>query len=438
MARMALLRRILDFFLGERGPTDIVRTRSGDAVCFRLPNQRHNHERGTGWLAMALVFGVPFTFVSFLIVLFFPPEQRNSVGGLVFVAVILVIISAVIGKWRFVWHYELSLTPDILAVNCISSFRRQRLTTIALASVEQLTVVRQLRKSLLQAESVADAPRLILQDQDYDLLVRLAQVLAIENASLNPDRPALRVAVETPLGVQAERSAPPLNSKVVLSGHDTGITLDFHLAEDPRYHARRRAWRTFEAGIFILIGTLITFVACEMRAWRDMEIFLGVPFVVGLICLVTAASQSWATWQDTRADDDLRQLSIVGNLLIRTSRDHRKQVWYRDEIRAIVLEEKIEHFDIPSGGSTPGTFMLYCLHLVVELHNGDKAILTRRASPHPTDDYRPKAEMEWIATQLRQALFAAADAPTPTNEDEPLAHAIRTAASYAVKSEPET
>jgi hypothetical protein len=310
-----------------------------------------------------------------------------------------------------------------LAVDCISSFRRRRLTTVELASVEQLTVVRQLHKSFLQAETAGEAPRLLLRDQDHNVLVQLANLLALE-------QPGLRVAVESPLGVQPERSAAPLNSKIVLTAHDSGISLDFPLAEDPRYRARRRAWRTFEAGILLLIGTLIAYVFCVMGEWRELQPFLGFLFVVGLICLVGAASQSWATWQDTRADDELRQLSVVGTMLIHTSRDHRKQVWYRNEVRAITLEEKIEHFDIPNDGRTPGSFVLYCLLLIVELHNGDKAVLTRRASPHPTDDYRPKAELEWIATQLRQALFAAAAAPTPVNENESLAHAIRAAESY--------
>ncbi len=431
MVGMATSRRIVDFFLGERGPADIVRTRTEAGVFFRLPNQRHNREQWTAWLIIVLIFGVPVIFVSVFTVLIFPLEERNLVGPFLFVSVILVIISAITGKWRFVWHYEILLTSEVLAVDCISFLRRRRLTTIELASVQQLTVVRPPSKSFLQAETTGEAPRVLLRGLDHHVLTRLANLLSIE-------QPALRVAVESPVGVQPERRAAPLNSKIVLTAHDTGISLEFPVAEDPRYQARRRAWRTFEVGIFILMGTLIAFAVGRMFEWRGMPAgFLTVPFVVGLLCLAAASSQSWATWQDVRTDDELRQLSIVGNMLIRTSRDHRKRVWYRDEIRAITLEEKIERVDVPSEGGTPTIFTYHCLQLIVETHTGDKAILTRHAAPHPTDDYHPKAEMEWIATQLRQALFAAVDAPTVANQNEPLAHAIRPAESYAVKSEPD-
>jgi MFS family permease len=427
---MALSRRILDFCLGERGPADIVRTRSGEVVTFRLPNLRRNRRRWTGWFVIALIFGVPLIFVALVGAMIFPPETRSRVVPFFFIAVLLVSVSAILGKWRFAGHYEILLTPELLAIDCISSLRRRRLLTLELASVEQLTVVRQLRLSFLQAETAGQAPRVLLREHDHQVLVQLANLLALE-------QPALRVAFESPHGVRPERSAPPLNSRILLTAHDAGISLDFPLVEDPRHRGRRLAWRTFEAGIFILMGTLIAFAACAMGQWRELQPFLGLPFVVGLICLATAARQSWATWQDTRADDELRQLRVVGNILIRTSRDHRKQVWYRDEIRAIALEEKIERHEPPSEGGIAGNFVLYCLLLVVELHNGEKATLTRRASPHPTDDYRPKAELEWIATQLRQSLFANADEPTPATQNEPLAHAIRTADRHAVKSEPE-
>ena len=99
--------------------------------------------------------------------------------------------------------------------------------------------------------------------------------------------------------------------------------------------------------------------------------------------------------------------------MIRTSRDHRKQVWYRQEIRAVAIEDRTEtHESHSEGGSTTVT-ITYITQLVLELQSGEKPILTAHFTDDPKRDYRPRAELEWVATQLRQALFNTADVPAP-------------------------
>jgi hypothetical protein len=107
----------------------------------------------------------------------------------------------------------------------------------------------------------------------------------------------------------------------------------------------------------------------------------------------------------------VRQLSIADDLFICTASDLRKRIWYRQEIRTIALvEADVETTSTDENGSAH-TVISRVLRLVVELHNGEQVILLGISAG--LADYRPRAELEWIATMLRQALGTEAGALAP-------------------------
>lgn len=181
-------------------------------------------------------------------------------------------------------------------------------------------------------------------------------------------------------------TAAPACLNYVATRHADGVTVDISLPPDDRDVMRRRAWASFVIGISTLMGALVWFGlvsmlnrAMPMGAWT-------VVFFAGLAILVLAARISTATWTDSRADNDLRQLTVAGNMLICTARDHRKQIWHSDEVRTIVVQDQGEHLD-----------------LAIELRNGEKAILIRQ-SHRTSANSNACAELESIAALLRQAL----------------------------------
>lgn len=183
-------------------------------------------------------------------------------------------------------------------------------------------------------------------------------------------------------------------AKPVLSSNATGITIDFPLSDDDRDCARRHAWMFFQVGVFVLVGTVFGFAIFHRVGLAFYAWIVYFPFIGGLLLLIVAAHKGTQSWQTAHHDDDVRQLAVSGNLLVRTTRDHRKQVWYRDEIKAIQLDDRRPPI------------------LVVVLENGESAILAI------WDDGETN-EPERVASALRQALN------TPVKTQTDLSHAIQ-------------
>ena len=182
--------------------------------------------------------------------------------------------------------------------------------------------------------------------------------------------------------------AVPPNTEIVLTTSDSGFTLDFPLGEDAHMRQRRGAWQKAQLGIFLMMAAVLWFAACSYLQRSEWALSV-VPLVAGICLLIVSAQESCKAWQGAGVDSDLRQITVAGNLLVRTTRDHQKQVWYRDEIKAIDLEEAVE---------------MNSVMMFVRLHSGERqrlATLFRESSP--ADD-NPHGELEWIASLLRQAL----------------------------------
>lgn len=123
----------------------------------------------------------------------------------------------------------------------------------------------------------------------------------------------------------------------------------------------------------------------------------------------------------SRSADRLRQLSVVGDLLVRNAGDQRKQIWYQHEMRAIILEHEVATSTCEFLGKMPFTFQTFYLRVLLILHAGDSIELFTKTASDPLNDYDRHAELEWITTQLRLALF-----PSLTHsKDERIAHAIQ-------------
>ena len=398
---------LLRFLFGERGPSDIVVTRSEQGTHFRLPNQQADREARSSVLVVVLALGALGIFLVINGTLRYAEEQRDYWGMSLSVAGIVAFLAFFFFRLRINWHYELFLTLTDLRVFYVASGQRWRTAQIDLAAVRQFTVLRNGPKSSVQAEAIGDEPRLVLRESPHEVALRLAELLAKERASFDRLAPVMRVTIETPTaGAAKDRLEPPLNSKVKVTQHEAGVTFDFPLLDDARPRARRRAWRSYEVGIFLLMAALVWYALCQLRAWHHFQVLAVFAFGAGILFLMAASSQSWMAWRDNGADEALRQLAVIGNLLIRTARDHRKQIWYRQEIRAVELEDRVETHENHGEGSGSTVVTYYVLDLVLRLHNGDKALLTTWTNAYPLSDYRPKAEVEWVATVLRQTLLA--------------------------------
>ena len=194
---------------------------------------------------------------------------------------------------------------------------------------------------------------------------------------------------------------------------------DFPLPPDERALADRRAWSIFTIAIVLLVGSLIWFSACQVLQRQAFQGISLLFFVLGILGLIAAVTSSSSGRNLQNRDDDLRQLSVADSLLIRTARDHRKQVWYRQEIRAIEVEGKTSNTAQRSEG---GPSYLYTCHshLVLSLHGGERVILLGDGWGLPAQAFRSLEEMDWIAAVLWQALLP-----------KPPAHAIQNLAERA-------
>ena len=224
--------------------------------------------------------------------------------------------------------------------------------------------------------------------------------------------PAASAAVEV---VNSHQREPLIPAAITLTKHETGITLEFPMREDRRPILRALAWRQFHGGLFFLMVPILAYASCQFFGYRHSINYWTPVFVTGLFLLAAAANKSSVINQDAY-DDDLQQLSVLGNLLVRTSRDLHKQVWYQHEIRDIALMQ----------GARPKTANIASgdvgnLRLEVSLSNGDVVSLIPWNSDLSLVNSYPREELEWVATQLRLALFPTA----PQSSDDPHATAIR-------------
>src|SRR5262245_16461294 len=211
---MRFFRRIFGSLFGGRGPADIVPTRPPAGTTFRLPNQ---HPRWDAQATLYTVLAIVATYGIFLLVNSIAQdvfERGKQICLFVCVWFVILALFALAVRMRIDWHHELRLTPAELSVHYVASGQRFRTVCVNLAPVRQLTIVRKGKRSLLQAEAPGDSVSLILREQDHELLVRLAHLMADERAYLDPTLPAIRVAVETPGAIVAERVIPPLNTKI--------------------------------------------------------------------------------------------------------------------------------------------------------------------------------------------------------------------------------
>jgi hypothetical protein len=208
-----------------------------------------------------------------------------------------------------------------------------------------------------------------------------------------------REAVE----IGQEPLEPGLHPSVFVTRHEAGVTIDFPFSLAAHLKARRLAWRFFEVGILLLIGTVVCFAVCRMAGWSGIIPMLAVTFIAGIVALMAAASRMWSAWNDASANDFLCQLAVAGNLLIRSWGDERKQIWYRHEIRAIWVEDKLNSTVKESDGCNTSS-LTHAFQLVIELQSGGGIVLLADGSSLPAGAFRPKAELEWIASLLRQAL----------------------------------
>jgi hypothetical protein len=206
---------------------------------------------------------------------------------------------------------------------------------------------------------------------------------------------------------------------VIVTTTPASVTLDFPLSPDYRRLADARAWRIFTLAIIFLVGSLLWFSICHVLQWQSIKGLSILWFILGILGLIAAVTSTSSARLISDRDDDLRQLAVVDNLLVRTARDQRKRVWYRQEIRAITVEDVVIDGNWETATST--RYMTFrAVHLVLELNDGEKVLLLARVIADPAGQAGVRAEVEEFAAQLRRPLFAA-----PGVEKETASHAIQ-------------
>ncbi len=222
--------------------------------------------------------------------------------------------------------------------------------------------------------------------------------------------------------VKAHRVTAPIKTAITLTQHETGITFDFPMCDSVRSIESEEAWRIFQIGLFLVVGAVLAhaIIKSTIPGLMSHQI-VGVPFGAGLTILVIAANRASRLLREKDAqNDNPQQLSVAGNLLVRTSRDQQKQVWYENEIRDIVLTQSaLTGATDDAGGYT------YNFRLEVWLHNGEIVNLITWNSVVLNADDGPREELEWVTTQLRLALWPTATSAEPSPADDPHANAIR-------------
>jgi hypothetical protein len=419
--RMAnLFSRAFEILIGEAGPADMVVTRHDESTHFRMPNQcGQPRDVRIGWLVAALVGGPVLIYVVIAGTLAYEPEDRDLDGMYLFIAAIVGVMALIYCQWRKAWHHEILLRCDELQLMFVETFTgRSTLNVIKLEPIRQFTVIQHGLTGNLQAESATDDPVPILNGGEAEFLTHLAELLALERARLDPGAPVIPIAVEAPaIGVERERTVQPLHSRIALTRNERGITLDWPELPDPRQEQARKAWRSFQLAIALLVGALLAFMVLHALDFPDIAGICAIPFIGGLAALLAAASHGISAAKPFISPEANmpRQIAFAGNLLVRTGQDQSKQLWYKHEIAALAIEEEVETQESSSGENGQTTItQLQWLRLVVRLHNGEKFRLYAICAGYPVTDYRYKAEVEWIATQLRQALGAKENTETPT------------------------
>jgi len=378
---------LLRLMLGDPGPADVVVTRSADSVHFRLPNQR------CGWRMLMLILAAALLGVIVLALLFGTP----------FLALIL---AAAYLAWRFTWHYEVTLNAKHLSVDCVNSWARRMKCVIALAHIGQFAVIRHARTALLQAESGNDETETILVDRSADMLERLAHLLSEQHAELAGRTPPIRVAVESPLdSIRTDRLLPPLNTRIVLNWHISSIMLDFPappLVDPEPTSGRFRPLflLCLVIGVMMPLAMIAIMTASSLKQGENSAAVTFVT-VLSLIlfctCLLaTGFALRREFFRPTRhgAGCLLRRLIVTDDMLIRTMLNGGKQVWYRNEIERICVETE----------ATSIYGKLLWLRLVTKA--GEREDLLGAVEDRGAEDYRPRAELEWVATALQRALDA--------------------------------
>lgn len=399
------------FFFGERGPVDIAVTRAPEASHFRLPNQRPHSNAFTLPIAVPLAIAGYGMFLVVHGALRLPDESRGRWGVGLAIGGMVVAALAIMARMRVDWHYEITLNPGDLRVYCASSGQRWRTVKLDLAPVRSLEIRTDNGVSLLHAISADGTRSSLVKGADPGRIADLAQLLAAEYALLSPGLPPWVVLGD---GVdsfaRAVHAEQPPGSGIVLTRQETGVSLDFPQREQERARQSRHAWQTFEVGMIAFLAALIFFAVCRMNQAPEWLPIAGMLFIAGFVIVYMAGGQAVAAWQLPGSDDGLRQLSVADNLLIRTTRDHRKQVWYRQEIHAILVEPLRTPFPDPSSAAVVEVCQVY-----VELTSSEKIQLSDVM--YPWSEPSRHVEIEWIAHVLRQALFGAkpsASAPSTT------------------------
>ena len=399
----------------QRPPYDLVE--SFDTITYRLPRRPRGAIAVVG--AVLLVVGLlPLGFGSaFLGVMFWMarggPVQfllmaaLMSVVPLIFVALGLAILFA--GLHAIVGRDEVGISPgDVRGIMRAGPFRWTR--SVRRDRLRQFTVVRSATPPVaaglapgnefnLRAELEGGKSKILLRSYPHDVVLALAADLAMRCKTLpmdaadfveTPPKVVVREESDVPTDIR-ERDTQPPDSAAILERSEGYLRISLPPAG---------FWRGSPAFIkfFVFFWCAITsllVVAFTVTVWTGGKVerqggfpesnwflvlfftpfvLIGIGGLLGLIHCGRRRAELTVSGQD---------LAIDRWEWFRAT--HRQ--WRRDELRSLGVHVQ-EHRD-----SENGTTWIHTLRIV-----------PRDGEPAGFLSYRPKAELEWIATTLRRSL----------------------------------
>ncbi len=205
----------------------------------------------------------------------------------------------------------------------------------------------------------------------------------------------------------------PEGSDAILTRTPSGVTLTFPKSRDHIPTTGRRVADEFRGGVICGLACVAWLGIClGLGAVIGMNgglVCLAAPAFMGLqfalLMLIVASIRTVAWLGDPDRDDNLRELAVTPDALVRVLRDGRSERWERDGIRTTRVHDEVVCWE-QTGEMGTQYCQAHVLYLLLELEDGRKVVLFDPCPPGPLKAPGAKAELEWIAACLNAALAA--------------------------------
>jgi hypothetical protein len=378
-----------DLLFGPPLITETILSETPEGAHIRLPDL---HPPRAFWVVVLMLILTAFPLLLVSLSLLWPINSDTAAQHLL--VVILITGSVVLGQLllstlqslRLRWHYEVDISNYLMESHRCMFEQRKVVACVEVGNIRRILV-----KDGLRVETVDDRT-VALQFENLpgvqQQLFRWIVDVLIRRSLL----PSLHYVDATEARV--ERLPKPPGSKLIAEETQYRFHVEFPLPVVlPDEQNRRRSRQLALAAIIMVALAFLVFLPATIVTGRQFGGCFGVSLFVGFAALIfsllTAVGQSVAEQQTQHIT---HSLCAADGLLIRTDARGCKTIWDRVEIKDVRVEVEIGQFDSESNAKMPDI-----LNLCLIKHS-------RPAERIHSAQHIRRAEMEWIASQLRHAL----------------------------------